>query len=368
MLIRDLITHTAILTSFLFIAGQIFRNHPTDLNVYTRLFTGLTAGVLGTLLMVFYSIPVDGQLLLDFRFFAVLLAAMYGGMSASFLSASIINAARIAIYGWSFTTMTAVAALYMIAAICTLIAKAKLNRLMKAVLMNFSTVAVVMIAYYTVLQDRGQLLKLYQLILLVGLPSGFFLTYVADYIKRSNIQFHNLKNISSKDYLTGLNNVRRFDELLNTSVRRALKTRKNLSMLLIDLDYFKRVNDTYGHPAGDAVLKQTARLLELQSRDKEEVSRNGGEEFSIVLYNCNLQSAAALAEKIRRAIEEEPFVLPDGTVIRLTASIGAACYPENTETTALLYETADQGLYAAKRTGRNRVEYLGAEKTAMNHT
>ncbi|AZB41036.1 GGDEF domain-containing protein [Bacillus sp. FJAT-42376] len=361
-MIRDLTAHTAILTSFLFIAGQIFRRYPTSLNVYTKLLTGLVAGVLGSILMVLYSIPVEGGIQLDFRFFAILLAALYGGPIASLLCVFIISSSRIFFYEWSSASITACAAMLVLSICCIFLARTSFSILVKSAAMNVVSIGIVMVSYYFLVEDRETLQQVYTAILLAGLPSGFFLSFVAEYINKSNIQFHNLKNISSKDFLTGINNVRRFDELMNTNVQKALKTGKSLSILLIDLDHFKQVNDTYGHPAGDAVLQQTARILERHARNKEEVSRNGGEEFSVLLYDCSLEKAGRMAETVRQAIESEAFMLPDGTAIRLTASIGAACYPENAARPDLLFETADRGLYAAKRNGRNRVGYAEQEE------
>ncbi|WP_338779060.1 GGDEF domain-containing protein [Metabacillus sp. FJAT-52054] len=366
-MIRDLTTHTAILTSFLFIAGQIFRRYPTDLNMYTKALTGIVAGVLGSILMIVYSIPVGDYAQIDLRFFAIVLATWYGGAMASILTAIIVGSSGIFFFEWSAFSITSCLTMILISLFCIFLSRTRLSSLKKSIAMNVTAIVVVMFSFHLQMEDRDVLKQIYIAILAAGLPSGFFLSFVADYIKKSNIQFHNLKSISSKDFLTGINNVRRFDELMNANVKKARKTGKHLSILIIDIDHFKMVNDTYGHPAGDAVLKQLARILERNARNKEEVSRNGGEEFSVLLYDCSLEKAGKMAEAIRQAIESEDFILPDSTGIMLTSSIGVACYPENVNRPELLFETADRGLYAAKRSGRNRVGYA-AEEAAERKT
>lgn len=117
------------------------------------------------------------------------------------------------------------------------------------------------------------------------------------------------------------------------------------------------MNDTYGHSAGDAVLKQLGQLLIEHSRSADMVSRNGGEEFAILLLDCGNHQALAIAESIRQSVEKYLFALPDGTTIRLTISIGVAVFPDHCDEQddADFFEQADRALYEAKNTGRNRV-------------
>ena len=160
---------------------------------------------------------------------------------------------------------------------------------------------------------------------------------------------------SSKDFLTGLNNVRKFDSLFNNAIENAKEKKENLSLLMIDIDFFKRVNDTYGHAEGDVVLQELGKILSKNSRSFDVVSRNGGEEFTVLLLGCPKDNAIQIAERIRATVENHSFVLTTGLEISITVSIGVSSYPELTEEVEKLVEKSDIALYAAKRTGRNKV-------------
>lgn len=158
-------------------------------------------------------------------------------------------------------------------------------------------------------------------------------------------QKHVLEQIAYYDNLTGLTNRRFFDTMV-------LQKEQSGALLMLDLDDFKRVNDTYGHPAGDAALQQLAQVLEETLRKSDVISRFGGEEFMIMLPTATAAEAAAVAEKLRTAIERTAFVLPGGVTERMTVSIGAAlCTPRQGDP----YVAVDQALYQAKRRGKNSV-------------
>jgi len=130
-------------------------------------------------------------------------------------------------------------------------------------------------------------------------------------------------------------------------------------LLYFDIDRFKQVNDEYGHVSGDFVLRDFARLLMQESRDTDLVSRNGGEEFSIILEKCEMTSALRIAERLREKVEQTEFQSEDHRTIRITISIGVASFPLNADNAEQLVLMADKALYAAKQSGRNRV--LAAE-------
>jgi diguanylate cyclase len=161
---------------------------------------------------------------------------------------------------------------------------------------------------------------------------------------------------ASTDALTGLANRVKYKEFYGQQIALAKRSKQPLSLLMMDLDHFKKVNDTYGHPAGDAVLKQMADILRQQSRETDLPTRYGGEEFLAVLVNTPRKDATRMAERIRKAVESHAFELPDGRTIRCTVSIGAATFPDDTPREDALAEKTDQALYGAKANGRNRVQ------------
>lgn len=166
-----------------------------------------------------------------------------------------------------------------------------------------------------------------------------------------------LARLSFTDALTGIANRRHFDGVLETEWRRGMRGELPLSVLLIDVDHFKRVNDEFGHQVGDEVLREVGRLLRGHAqRGADLAARYGGEEFVLVLPNTAADSALAQAERLREAVEQLDLsaLLPNPR--RLTISIGVASAVPTSETaSASLLQRADQALYQAKQNGRNRV-------------
>ncbi len=162
-----------------------------------------------------------------------------------------------------------------------------------------------------------------------------------------------LEALAATDGLTCLKNHRAFQEFLELEFQRAARYGMSLSVILLDVDNFKAYHDAFGHPAGDEVLKAVARSLQEEARVSDVAARYGGEEFVIVLPNTDRAGAAAIAERLRSAVEARTdFYRP------VTASLGVATLPPATERAARLIEEADQALYTSKRQGRNRVTHF----------
>lgn len=157
------------------------------------------------------------------------------------------------------------------------------------------------------------------------------------------------------DGLTGLHNRRYMETHLATLVSDAARTGRDLSVLITDIDHFKAINDTYGHDAGDAVLKAVAARLKRNTRNADLACRLGGEEFLLILPDTALSGAYQIGERIRSRIASEAFQTGQGTRIRLTASVGIAALDGENDTPESLVKRADNALYAAKRRGRNRI-------------
>ena len=162
-------------------------------------------------------------------------------------------------------------------------------------------------------------------------------------------------DLASTDALTGLANRRSLSERLDLERRRARSFAKPFSVLALDLDHFKRVNDSHGHGAGDAVLKSVALGLIDQLRDVDLAARVGGDELVVVLPNCDDDAAVQVAERIRQHCADSSLVIGEGATQKITLSVGAATYPTSGDHLEDLLRRADEALYAAKRAGRNRV-------------
>ena len=163
---------------------------------------------------------------------------------------------------------------------------------------------------------------------------------------------------ATTDGLTGLVNHRTFQERFAAMLGRAERHHFPVSMILTDIDHFKKINDTYGHPTGDEVLRRVAAILGASARKIDIVARYGGEEFAIVLESTDRAGARNLAERIRTEIEQQSFQSAKGA-FGATISLGVACFPEDATQKADIIARADQSLYAAKHGGRNRTVCYG---------
>ena len=164
-----------------------------------------------------------------------------------------------------------------------------------------------------------------------------------------------LYELATRDGLTGLYNRRTFNALIEDELARARRFKQPVSLLLLDIDHFKHVNDTCGHQAGDAVLKGLGELLGRQARAIDRVCRYGGEEITVILPEADVDTAVDAAERLRAAVEVQPFDVNAGAPLRITVSIGVASFPAHADNPEALVAAADAAMYIAKQSGRNRV-------------
>jgi diguanylate cyclase (GGDEF)-like protein len=167
-----------------------------------------------------------------------------------------------------------------------------------------------------------------------------------------------LREQATKDHLTGLWNRRSILEILDREVTRGRRDGRPVGLIVADLDYFKRVNDTHGHQAGDVVLRETARRMHAAVRPYDTLGRYGGEEFLVVLPNCDEEKSVQIAERLHRCVGERPVVTPEATV-SMTLSVGVTATNGEPVKSEALLKMADDALFRAKRAGRDRV-YLAS--------
>jgi len=166
-----------------------------------------------------------------------------------------------------------------------------------------------------------------------------------------------LKQLVTTDSLTGLFNYRYFKDILSNEIQRSIRSSKPLSLILIDLDHFKSINDRWGHEAGNQTLKTVATLFKHELRQEDIICRYGGEEFTIILPQTALPVAVKVAERLRLSIERTQIEF-EGQVFNLTASFGAGVYQQANEYTEEAFiDAVDQFLYQAKAQGRNQVSH-----------
>lgn len=175
------------------------------------------------------------------------------------------------------------------------------------------------------------------------------------------VQSSELKKINEElftDALTGLYNRRHFEDLMKTEVEMSIRHGDDNSLILIDIDFFKNINDTFGHDAGDFILKEVANMMTLQLRNTDILCRVGGEEFIVLCKRVKAQEALDIAEKLRVAVEKQQHFFQE-QAINVTISLGVATIPDlkKTITTAEFYKYSDLALYASKHSGRNKVTH-----------
>ena len=212
-------------------------------------------------------------------------------------------------------------------------------------------IAYLFISYYA--------MELYNLWIPVVLPiiaimAAFALSFLAKYLMKAR-DFEYQYKLATIDGLTELYNHRYFQDTLRKQIDIARRYNQAFSLIIIDIDFFKKFNDTYGHQAGDAVLRQVAKILKNNSRATDYVCRYGGEEMTIILPNTSAEDALFNANRICKAVADTPFHLTPVDKVNVTISLGVATFPDNAQTPQDLIEWADKGLYYAKEHGRNQV-------------
>lgn len=180
------------------------------------------------------------------------------------------------------------------------------------------------------------------------------------YPLRNAILYKKAIEAAHKDPLTGVHNRASMDEIIDREVNLSARHGTELSLLAMDIDHFKRINDSHGHAVGDCVIKAVAEAAKCAIRSSDMVFRYGGEEFLILLSNTDRQGATLLAERLRRKIEET-CIICDGTHVSATVSIGITCRRQAQEDHESLFARADAALYEAKAAGRNCCKYLAAD-------
>lgn len=177
---------------------------------------------------------------------------------------------------------------------------------------------------------------------------------VLDISDRKTLE-NELEEMATRDPLTGLFNRREMSRVLEEELDRARRYQRPMAVLWVDFDHFKDVNDTFGHAAGDSVLRSISRLLLGSVRSVDAIGRFGGEEFVIVLPEMDLEEARDTAERLRCKVAEKPQPLGNGQEVPLTISVGVAVYPDHGQTASTLCAAADKAMYLAKQRGRNCV-------------
>ncbi|PYE50804.1 diguanylate cyclase [Paenibacillus barcinonensis] len=348
-----------VIITFMYLSGIIAKFYSIRLpfpSLRVQMIGGLLFGLYGTVLMN-YSFHINDSTIVDLRHLAIVTAAVYLGGLASVISGFIIAILRILMFGITSSAIDAAFIMILLGLSGVYFAYASWSRLSKIITMNLLGMSMIFVVLLMNTDSMSTLMRVYPIQMTIAFIGGIFIYFIAEFINRSNEMLFVLERRASTDHLTDLSNRRQFEQSLRAELQHARHYHQKLSLLAIDIDRFKKINDTYGHSAGDAVLKQLGQLLVEHARSTDLVSRHGGEEFAILLLDCGYHQSITIAESVRKAVARSLFTLPDGQTVKLTVSIGVAVYPDHCDDHEDndLYDQADRALYEAKNTGRNRV-------------
>lgn len=354
-----LFTNFCIFVTFLYLSGLLSKKYVTGVvtpSINVKINAGLLFGIYGIILM-YYSFPIDPRFFADLRHLAIVVIASYLGWLPSLIAGVLIALGRLILFGLSASSAIAGAGMLLIGIICGTLSRTHWNRLSKMLLMSVLSMLVLLCIMWMNIPDHRKVYTIFTQHLIISMLATVVIYMLTEYINTSNQLFLQLKKNAETDYLTSLHNLRQFEQLLSERFLEAQHFSERLGVLVVDIDHFKKINDTYGHAAGDAVLQQLSKVMREHSRSFDEVSRNGGEEFSVLVPEATIDETAAIAERIRAAVADHIFVLEDGTKIRITVSIGVAVHPDTirSKNAKELLQQADRELYRAKDSGRNRV-------------
>lgn len=363
----DMMVLLSMLVAFLYLYFQIkWKMEPLLQNrFYEMVFGGVMGGFI-SILLNYYAVntPHDGYFSLSMV--ALIIILMFSSPQAFLLSASMFFV-WVVFSPWAISTVPPIVLLTVMTSV--FIAYRTLRKLSDRVLGLALVFIVVTLYYFTLLTNTGSILISMETAFYYFLLASISVTVsvsLIDYMTRAHRLFKQYEEEASVDGLTGLFNRRTFDNKLS-----ALDPGKSASLMILDIDFFKSFNDRYGHPEGDKMLKAVSRKMQSVVDGSGILSRNGGEEFAIILKEQTREEASEIAENLRIAIENSRYIMSSGEFVGVTVSIGLASYPEQVDRIGKLYKTADEHLYIAKKLGRNQVcceEQKDLTITAPPHT
>jgi diguanylate cyclase len=316
---------------------------------------GIASGVLGILMMI-YTIEIKGtNTLLDLRALSIMMISSVGGFVSTVAASFVIIIYRIWRYGITQGSMFALLHVFLYIVSFQIINKCIKDELKNWFIKLMVVTVILVTTFLYLLRNVDNSHAIIFTFALVNIFAGSIEYFLLRYARRLNELYRIYKKDSTKDFLTGLSNKRDFNKLLSISFERAVENKEKLSCLMIDIDYFKNVNDTYGHSAGDIVLMKLAGILKKNCRTFDIIGRVGGEEFCALLLDCPVDRAFEIAASIKNAVKNNEFFIEDSKFINITVSIGVASYPDTVTDLNEIMEQADRALYKAKQTGRDRV-------------
>jgi diguanylate cyclase len=353
--IYEFFVNACILMTFITLVYLFFKDIRLSDNksLTLQIGVGLYGGAVGIILLV-CSVNIGNNTIIDFRYIPLLLSAIYFGAISTIIATVIIGGFRVLYFGISEPAIIASITTLVVGMGFGFITKLKISKYQKWMYSTMFSIFASTIALRIIIKSSMLFLKVGAIFWISYLVVSFIIFHYTQNLYESIKLQRVLKKEAKEDHLTGLNNLRQFESILDNFTYKTLKEKK-LSLLFIDIDYFKKINDTYGHIVGDKILKELAEILIETFGENDIISRNGGEEFSVLLIDSSVQQAMKIAEKLRGKVEGNIFTISDELDLRITISIGVSTYPDTTKKIEELLNDADCALYEAKISGRGKV-------------
>lgn len=329
-------------------------------SAWFRFFMGVIAGGIAMVLLgsSFHVDPVR-RIVLDFRYVPVLVISIYGGWISTLVSTLII-----ATYRWVINDISAVSTAMALATVWIGLSYSVIFSLRKPLLLR---VSLAMLVHTIIMYFASYAIFDASSLRFSTLTIHLCITFVASYVVWKYVEFalgeirvyQRFRSEATTDYLTSLSNRRKFSHELNAAIHRCQRKGETISLLYLDIDRFKAINDEFGHAIGDDVLRKFAGVLLKTCRIYDGIYRIGGEEFAVILQDCPVENARIVAERIRRNILDFEYSLTGEAAV--TTSIGVAGYVDGIGAEEMMGK-ADDALYQAKNAGRNCVSVASMEK------
>ena len=359
-MLNQFIINVSLLISLIFMYVTFRRKlgqfHPSPLTLY--LYDGVSGGLMGYVLMNFSILLVEGTFI-DFRYIPIILIFLFIDNKAAILSALLIAAARffIGISISSYFSILILSLLILGLYVIKYFARKIESIYLKGMIMVIYATFLYTLYFINLLDVTTEIILILVFFWLVSILGGLFALFLMNYLRTAELLVRKYEAEATIDYLTGLSNVRKFYLLLDYYTKKSKAKESPLAIAMLDIDFFKRVNDTYGHEAGDIVLIEVARILEEAVDSDAFIFRKGGEEFTAIFPNTSLEKVVHSMEACRKAIESHIFNVGQLNELHITISIGICHFSETTTSVDDVMANADEKLYVAKERGRNRLVY-----------
>ncbi|EDP69150.1 GGDEF domain protein [Carnobacterium sp. AT7] len=310
---------------------------------------------LTSFLLMLFAVDLPKGAIIDLRQIILILLVYYVGQKVAIPTAILISLLRLTFGVDPASIRTAIMYIilgFLLPLVCRKLVKQFNNKYVVLLILNAICVVLIALNSYVLYDSFLVYILIYSIFLVLSSLVGILATVFIEDLLKSRSLYLNEKEHAKMDFLTGLYNMRAFNKKWRKI--EGDQTIAKTALMMVDIDYFKWINDSYGHANGDFILRQVATILKVGAHDNELVYRVGGEEFCLILNDLSYAEQKNIADNIRSSVADKEFLLENGTRIKITVSIGLAASDQNKDMKKL-YRLADRCLYMAKNQGRNKV-------------